>query len=33
MDVIIQLIPKMEFEEGVCAKKLVFGDLLFLVVY
>ncbi len=27
MDVTIQLILKMELEEGVCAKKLVFGDL------
>ncbi len=33
MDVTIQLIPKMEFKEGLCAKKLDFGDSSYLVVY
>lgn len=33
MDVIIQLILKMELEEDLCAKKLDFGDSLYLVVY
>lgn len=33
MDVTIQLILKMEFKEGLCTKKLDFGDLSYLVVY
>lgn len=33
MDVIIQLILKMEFKEGLCTKKLDFWDLSYLVVY
>lgn len=33
MDVTIQLILKMEFEEDLCTKKLVFGDSSSLVVY
>lgn len=33
MDVTIQLILKMEFEEGLCTKKLDFWDLSYLVVY
>ncbi|MFK4293775.1 hypothetical protein ABH955_001684 [Bacillus sp. RC240] len=33
MDVKIQLILKMELKEVLCAKKLDFGDLSYLVVY